>query len=186
MNILFINACVRQNSRTKRLADHLLALVEGEITEVCLEKEDLQPLSRGLLKKRDELLSERFYDHPMFRYATQFAEADLIVIAAPYWDLAFPSLLKIYLESITVTGITFCYDQGISKGLCRAKRLIYVTTSGGPIFSDFGYSYVKTLAETFYGIPETVCYKAENLDVYGADVEMILKRVEEEIITKEK
>lgn len=45
---------------------------------------------------------------------------------------------------------------------------------------------MKTLAETFYGIPETVCYKAENLDVDGADVEMILKRVEEEIITKEK
>lgn len=58
MNILFINVCVRQNSRTKRLADHLLALVEGEITEVCLEKEDLQPLSGALLNKRDELLSD--------------------------------------------------------------------------------------------------------------------------------
>ena len=40
------------------MADHLLALVESEIIEVCLEKEDLQPLSGALLNKRDVLLSD--------------------------------------------------------------------------------------------------------------------------------
>ena len=34
--ILFINACVRKESRTKRLADHLLSLLDGEIEEVRL------------------------------------------------------------------------------------------------------------------------------------------------------
>lgn len=42
----------------------------------------------------------------MFKYAKQFAEADEIVIAAPYWDLAFPATVRIYFEAITVTGIT--------------------------------------------------------------------------------
>ena len=60
--------------------------------------------------------------------------------------------------------------------MCRAGRIIYVTTAGGPIgANNFGYDYVKALADTFYGIPETVCVKAENLDIVGADPEMILK-----------
>ena len=118
----------------------------------------------------------------MLSYARQFAEADAIVIAAPYWDLAFPALLKIYLEAVTVSGVTFCYSEdGTPKSLCKAKKLIYVTTAGGPIFADFGYSYVRTMAEGFFGIEETVCFKAENLDVIGMDTEKILRETEREI-----
>ena len=55
----------------------------------------------------------------------QFAAADVIVIAAPYWDLMFPAVLKTYLENITVTGITFCYsDQGRPQSMCKAKAEI--------------------------------------------------------------
>ena len=39
-------------------------------------------------------------------------------------------------------------------------------TAGGPILPpNHGYGYVKSLAETFYGIPETTCFSAELLDV---------------------
>ena len=57
-----------------------------------------------------------------------------------------------------------------------AKSLYYVTTAGGPIISDdFGFGYVKALANSFYGIEEVYQMKAEGLDVIGADVELILK-----------
>ena len=57
-----------------------------------------------------------------------------------------------------------------------------MTTAGGPIFSDeFGYGYVKALAQGFYGIPDTAMVKAEGLDIIGADVEDILKKAEQEI-----
>lgn len=182
MNILFVNACVRECSRTKRLADHLLASIDGDITEVCLENERIQPLDRESLARRDVLVSNGELEDDMLSYARQFAEAETIVIAAPYWDLAFPALLKIYFEAVTVSGVTFCYgEDGAPKGLCKAKKLIYVTTAGGPIFADFGYSYVKTMAEGFFGIEETVCFKAENLDVIGMDIEKILKETEHEI-----
>lgn len=182
MNILFVNACVREGSRTKRLADHLLVSMEGDITEVCLENERIQPLDRESLARRDVLVSNGELEDSMLRYARQFAEADAIVIAAPYWDLAFPALLKIYLEAATVSGVTFCYSEdGTPKSLCKAKKLIYVTTAGGPIFADFGYSYVRTMAEGFFGIEETVCFKAENLDVIGMDTEKILRVAEGEI-----
>lgn len=42
--ILFINACVRPESRTAELSHHLLNRLDGEITEVNLYKEVFLPL----------------------------------------------------------------------------------------------------------------------------------------------
>ena len=175
--ILFVNACIRTDSRTLLLAQEVLRQLDGEIEEVRVSEENLLPINRELLEKRNELLAARDFFAPMFAYARQFASADEIVIAAPYWDLAFPSVLRIYLEHVTVTGVTFQYTpEGIPEGLCRAKRIIYVTTAGGPVGNqNLGYDYVKSLAGTFYGIPDVLCFKAENLDIVGADVDGILQ-----------
>lgn len=181
MKILFINACVRRQSRTLQLARHLLKRLEGEVMELNLEEENITPLTRETLEKREHLVREGRLDDTSFQYARKFAEADCIVIAAPFWDLSFPSLLKIYLENVAVPGITFQYVEGIPKGMCHAKKLFYVTTAGGPVFADFGYSYVKFLAEHFYGICETVCFKTENLDVEGADCSALLQQTEKEM-----
>ena len=182
MKILFINACVRENSRTLSLAHHLLSHLSGEITEVNLAQENIPPLCRETLNKRDRLISEGNRTDSMLKYACQLADADEVVIAAPYWDLSFPAMLKSYFEAVMVLGITFCYDGGMPKGLCRAKRLIYVTTAGGMIYEDFGYSYAKALAATFFGIEKTLCFKAEGLDIVGADVKGILDRAKSEIV----
>ena len=178
MAILFINACVRENSRTLVLAQKLLRELSGEVTEVKLHEESIRPLDRELLKKRDALIQSGNMDDPMFRYAKQFAQADEIVIAAPFWDLSFPALLKIYMEQITVSGLTFEYIDGRPCGLCKAKKLTYVTTSGGPIFADFGYEYIKTLAKNFYGIAETKAYRAMNLDVNMIAAEDVLTKAD--------
>ena len=173
--ILFINTCVRENSRTLELARYILDKLSGEICEINLEQESLKPLDRKMLENREQLVSENSFSDVMFRYAKEFAAANTIVIAAPYWDLAFPALLKIYLEQITVCGITFRYAKGIPQGMCRAKRLIYVTTAGGSIYDNFGFEYVKALAQKLYGIREVMFFKAENLDIDGNDVNDILR-----------
>ena len=101
--------------------------------------------------------------------------AEIIVVGAPYWDLMFPAVLKNYFERVTVSGLTFSYGQnGIPKGHCKGKKLIYVTTSGGPIKFNFGYDYVAAIAKGFYGINDVSLVKAEGLDIYGADVFKIL------------
>ena len=184
MKILFINACVREHSRTLLLARHLLSRIPAEVTEIRLEKESIEPLTKERLATRDRLLAEGKWEDPSFCWARQFADADRIVIAAPYWDFGFPALLKIFLERITVAGITFFYDGGRPKGLCKAKKLFYVTTAGGPILSDFGFPYVQTLAKTLYGIGETICISAENLDMDGADVAGALEKAKKEIDRK--
>ena len=74
-------------------------------------KEDLKPLGREQLSQRERFVRENDFSDDMFKYAKQFAEADTIVVAAPYWDMAFPALLKIYPEQITVCGITFRYEN---------------------------------------------------------------------------
>ena len=176
MSILFINACPRKDSRTKNLADYLLSKFNDNVQERNLTKTTLSPLSEEMLERRTELANKKDFNHPIFDLAKEFAAADTIVIAAPFWDLSFPSILKIYIENINVVGITFAYNKdGTPCGLCKAKKLYYVTTAGGSIFNEaFGYGYIKELAQKFYYIPEIHCIKAENLDIENANVEQIL------------
>lgn len=174
--LLYINACVRTDSRTKTIADALISKYPGPATEVVLEDIDFPKADEAFLIKRDELKAGGDYSDPMFDLARQFAEADTIVIAAPFWDLSFPASLKQYFEQINVCGVTFAYtDEGAIQGLCRAEELIYVTTSGGEFFpEEYGYGYVKALAQNFYGIQAVRLIKATGLDIAGADVEKIL------------
>ncbi len=181
MNVLYINACVRSESRTDRLARKLLERF-GAYTEVKLEETAPEPLGREKLEKRTNRIDHGDYSDALFQPAKQFAEADIIIVGAPYWDLSFPALLKMYLENIYVTGITSCYDeQGIPKGLCRGEKLYYVTTAGGKFDGRYGYDYVRDLAVTCFGIRETELIMAEMLDVDGYDPEEIMKKTLEEI-----
>ena len=181
--ILFVNACVRKGSRTKRLADCLLAKRNEPIAEVRLDAVAFPPVDEAFLERRDRLIREKDFGDPLFEPARQFARADEIVIAAPFWDLSFPASLKQYFEQINVLGITFVYTpDGIPAGLCRASRLTYVTTAGGNFFpEDYGAGYVKALAKNFYGIPEFRLIKATGLDVDGADADAILCAAGKEI-----
>ena len=181
-NILFVNACVRPESRTYDLAKTVLSHLKGGVWAVDLNAEHIPILDGEQLEQRNGHLQRGELDAPMLSYANQFARAEAIVIAAPYWDLMFPALLKVYLEAVTVSGVTFRYNEhGTPQSLCRAKRLIYVTTAGGPIGEyDFGFQYVNAVARGFFGIPDVQCIKAEGLDIVGADVTDILNRAKEE------
>ena len=179
--ILFVHACVRSESRTLRLARRVLKHLteknpDASVEEVNLAEEKLPIIdSWEMLEQRMKCAKDGQLDAPALRYARQFAAADTVVVAAPYWDLAFPALMKVYTEQLTVTGLTFRYsEQGVPVGLCRARRLIYVMTAGGPIRSNFGFDYWTTLCRMFFGIPQVQLFQAENLDIVGNDVEAIL------------
>ena len=66
MSILFINACVREESRTLVLAKSIMKNMKEEIIEVDLNVENISPLNRELLKKRESLIGEGKTDEPMF------------------------------------------------------------------------------------------------------------------------
>ena len=174
--LLFINACVRKGSRTKRLADRLLAQKDQPIEEIRLAEIKFPVVDEKFLKKRDQLIREENFGDPLFALANQFAKADEIVIAAPFWDLSFPASLKQYFEQINALGITFRYTpEGFPQGLCKAKKLTYVTTAGGDFFpTEYGYGYIKALAQSFYGIGSVEMIQATGLDIAGRDPDVIV------------
>jgi FMN-dependent NADH-azoreductase len=181
--ILFINACVRPGSRTLELAETILMKLDGDVQEIKLYENPLPVLDLSGMEKRNRAAKMGDFSDPLFDAAKQFAAADVIVIAAPYWDLMFPAALKTYLENITVAGATFFYTpQGRPQSLCKAKALYYVTTSGGFIGqNDFGFTYAQALSQSFFGITEIHRYSAEGLDIFGTDVEAVMRQAKLEI-----
>ena len=175
--ILYINVCVRDDSRTRRLGEALLRRLGGDVVRVNIGDMKFDITDQAFLKQRDHLIAKGMFDDDSFKLARQFAEADTIVIAAPYWDLSFPAALKQYIEKINVLGITFEYTaEGYPVGLCRADKLYYVMTAGGNyVPEEFGFGYIKALAENFYGIKDVKLIKATGLDIYGNDPEKIME-----------
>lgn len=175
--VLYVNACVRSDSRTNRIAERLLEKIGVDVKEVKLSEVSFPDTSEEFLRKRDGYIAAKNYDDPYFDLAKQFAEADTVVIAAPYWDLSFPAVLKQYIEHINVLGITFEYSpQGAPIGLCKAQKLYYVMTAGGAyVPEEFGFGYIKALAQNFYGIQDVELIKATGLDIQGNDAEEIVQ-----------
>lgn len=175
-NTLFIHACPRPGSRTMTLAQAVVEHLGGADRTLDLFADTPAPLDGAALAQRQALCDAGDFDHPMFRFAREFAQADTVVLAAPFWDLLFPAVVRSYLEAITVSGLTFRYTpQGFPQGLCRAQRLVYVTTAGGPMGpNDFGFRYVEAVARGFFSIPDVRCVSAQGLDIVGSDPQAIL------------
>ena len=172
--ILYINSCVRAESRTNRLALALLKKL-GDFEEVKLSKINILPLDEERLNYRTNLINAGDFDDGILDLAKQFASADTIVISAPFWDGSFPALLKIYFENIFVNGIVFKYDEnGCPNGLCKAKKIYYVATAGGKYDPRFSFEHVKDLANNMFGINDVELIYAEFLDIVGNDAEKIL------------
>ena len=171
--ILFINAAFRSNSRTLRLAEAYLKKCEGEVCKVDLGTAVVRPLDGQSLVVYNQSVAAHRFDDPMFDFSKQFAEADQIVIAAPFWNFSIPAVLHGYLELVCTQGITFDLSpEGSYYSKCKAKKLTYITTSGGFIpQEDHAFGYIRSLAEMFWNNPDVQYIKAEGLDIYGADVD---------------
>ena len=81
--VLFINACIRPNSRTFELAKLVLGNLSKEVEEVNLYAEKLLPLDLDGLELRDKCAVNNDFSSDVFSLAKQFAKAETIVIAAP-------------------------------------------------------------------------------------------------------
>ena len=184
MKVLTLNACVRgEISRTWKLAQ---ACIDGlkeaaqdnlEYEELNLMDMDLKCLTGDFFQEREELLKAGNRTHPRFNLAHQFAAADALIIAAPFWDLSIPAVLKVYIENISVDGITFgCNEKGM-YGLCNAKKMIFLTTRGafygadGPL--EHGARYLKALCE-MYGIDEFECIYVDGTDVLVGQLDELM------------
>ncbi|MBR3328791.1 MAG: NAD(P)H-dependent oxidoreductase [Atopobiaceae bacterium] len=180
MSILFVNACMRADSRTLRLAKAVLSQDDAQdVEEIRIGTKSCDALTERSIVSYNCGVASGNYEDALFSPAKQFAQAEEVLIAAPLWNYGIPARLHDYLEIVCSQGITFDVDeQGRYVSLCHAKRLTFVTTMGGPYPSaenDHAFGYIRTLATAFWHIPLVRCVYAESLDMVGMDVEPALK-----------
>ena len=99
--------------------------------------------------------------------AKKIAAADRIVIAAPFWDMSFPSALKVFFENMSLFGVTFDSNDKECYGLCKAEKVMYITTRGMDISTgdplEQATPYIKALSY-LWGWGELTVISAQNMD----------------------
>ena len=127
--------------------------------------------------------TEESKQHPILKYAYQFLEADKYVVAAPFWNLGLPAILKAYLDYICITGITFKYTENGPVGLCLGKKAVHIVSRGGNYMEgpatgfEMGDRYLRVLFG-FLGITDFSTIAIEGVDIIGADVEKLMNRAQ--------
>lgn len=185
--ILYIKANSKPEgtSRTFKISDNFVKQYkelnpDDEIITLDLYKENIRFLSEEDMSLHRPTPGEG-KDHPILKYAYEFAEADKYIIAAPLWNLSIPAILKAYIDYISVTGITFKYTAEGPVGLCQGKKAIHIVGRGGgysegpAVEYEMGDRYLRTIFG-FFGITDFSTVAADKLDVIGEDVEAILEK----------
>lgn len=192
MRILFVDACIRgKDSRTLQLSQVFLHTLKEmlpavEVTTHRLPDMGLQPVNAETLARKEKLCDACDWENPLFAAAREFQAADAVVIAAPYWDMSFPSILKVWVEHMYVRNLTFHYVDDQCIGLCRAGEAVYITTAGSPIGShDWGTLYIRDVMQML-GIPGFTSINAQGLDLHGQDVELLMDQAKQEAVLQAK
>lgn len=163
--LVVIDSCMHEGSRTRRL---LQAAVNELSTRYEIETFDVNalafpPVSPEIMQQRNNgYVPERIVE-----VSRRIAAADRLVIAAPFWDMSFPSVLKVFLENVSLFHITFDSNGRECYGLCRCSKVLYLTTRGMDIRTgdplDQGSPYIKALS-VLWGLGEVITVSAENMD----------------------
>lgn len=164
--LIVIDACMRdEESRTKKILEPIQAELgkRYEIEKITLDGDDYQAVGRKVLAER----CNGYVPEEIVEQAKRIAAADRLVIAAPFWDMNFPAILKVFIENMSLFDITF-KDNGTScEGLCKCEKVLYITTRGMNIHTgdplDAATPYFKALS-ALWGLGEVITLATENMD----------------------
>ena len=165
--LVVINACVRQaDSRTLRIAEPIIDTLASRYQIVRYDLPEMDavvPLTPALFARRGA------GDTPSWALeaAKTIAAADRILIAAPFWDMSFPAVLKCFFEQTSLFDSTFTDTGKTCIGLCKAPRLLYVTTRGMDIATgdprEQATPYLKALG-TLWNLGDLTTIAVQNTD----------------------
>ena len=180
--LIFIDACMRAGSRTRRIASPIMAELRKKysVETVDLTRNIYPVADNHTLEDRNQGIVPA--EHAAL--AKKIAEADRIVIAAPFWDMSFPSALKVFFENMSLFGVTFDSNEKECYGLCKAEKVMYITSRGMNISTgdplEQATPYIKALSH-LWGWSELNVVAAQNMDYSSAEEieERIAKAVED-------
>ena len=182
--LVVIDACIRgEESRTRRLAEPIIEALgkRYEITRFDLTKMPLEPLTPATFAERMAGKVPQW----AVEAAKTLAEADRIVVAAPFWDMSFPAVVKVFFEHTSLFDITFTDNGRSCVGLCKCEKVMYITTRGMNIPTgdarEQGSSYLQALSRLWdlgtvltvaawnidYSTPEEIEEKIESATRFG-------------------
>lgn len=186
--LLYIKANPKSiyESRTFRISEAFIKAYkesnpQDTIITLDLYEEKINFLSGEDLKSIFAPKTQESRNHPILKYAYQFAEADKYVIAEPMWNLSIPAILKAYIDYVSITGISFKYTENGAVGLLKGKKAVNISARGGDYSSpqakeyEMGDRYLRTVF-AFFGITDFTSIFADEVDVIGNDVEAILDK----------
>ncbi len=183
--ILFINSCYNyEKSRTLYLANKLFEKFDidskFDFEEIRLKDLHLLPLSEERLKLRFDLANKHLFDMDMLTYSKKILSADIVVIAAPFYDFSYPSILKLFIENVSVPNLMYTYTKDGYEGFARGRKFIYITTRGSelPDSEDFGYLNLDRMFKLF-GFKESQLISLGGTDFYDDEY----KRIDELVKT---
>ena len=178
--LVVIDACIRQDqSRTWRIAEPIVGVLmkRYETTIYHLPMMDgIVPLNPGTFWERGDGQTPQW----AIDCARTIADADRILIAAPFWDMSFPAVLKAFFEQTSLCDITFADNGKECVGLCKCEKVLYVTTRGMDISTgdplEQATPYLKAISH-LWGLGEIICVSAQNMDYINENVqEKIIQR----------
>lgn len=171
--ILFINACYNYDkSRTMYLTNAIFKKFnideKFDFEEVKLKDLHLLPLSEEKLKIRFDLTNKHLFDMDMLTYSKKILSADIVVIAAPFYDFSYPSILKLFIENVSVPNLMYTYTKDGYEGFARGRKFIYITTRGSelPDSEDSGYLNLDRMFKLF-GFKESQLISFGGTDFYS-------------------
>lgn len=168
--LIYINACMRADSRTRRIASPIIDELSKRysVETVDLTKNMYPVVDNLTLEDRKQGIVPP--EHAAL--AKKIAAADRIVIAAPFWDMSFPSALKVFFENMSLFGVTFGSNDRECYGLCKAEKVMYITTRGMDISTgaplEQATPYIKALSH-LWGLGELTVVAAQNMDYSSAE-----------------
>ena len=168
--LMVIDSCMREGSRTRRILNAAMEVLSGryDVETVDVNALALPPVTPETLAQR----SSGVVPEETVAVARRIASADRLVIAAPFWDMSFPAALKAFFENMSLFGVTFTDNGRTCEGLCRCRRVMYITTRGMDIETgsacDQGSSYIGALS-SLWGLGEVITVAAWNLDYLSGE-----------------
>ena len=102
-SLVYIDACMRKESRTRRIAEQIISKLSERYT---ITKFVLNELPLEIVK--EDLIQQRLYgnnDPQSLLWAKKICDADRIVIAAPFWDMSYSAALKNFFELCSIGGL---------------------------------------------------------------------------------
>jgi len=165
--LVVIDACVRQaDSRTWRIAEPVIDALMNRYETTVFHL----PTMEGIVPLNPESFHERGNgETPQWAIdcARAIAEADRILIAAPFWDMSFPAVLKAFFEQTSLYDITFADNGKECVGLCKCEKVLYITTRGMDIPTgdprEQATPYIKALS-SLWGLGDVITVATSNMD----------------------